>query len=185
MVYVFNPPCCAINTVGGITGGRMSRRQFAALGGGASEELGGPMRKALIFAAATLIASAANAAPITYNFSGFIALPGNSLGLISNPVGTVSPGDQFSGSLTFDTLAPDTSPDPFLGNYAIEAFSITIGGETASIGPVAGAMEVLDAGPGDLQDTISINIHVSPGPVVGTIARARLAERQWSRSGST
>lgn len=77
----------------------------------------------------------AMAATITYNFSGTVNHVGTSLlspPPPSPPFGTSGPSSAMSGSITVNTLTPDTDPSGVFGNYSIHSFQVTIGSYTAT-----------------------------------------------------
>lgn len=103
---------------------------------------------------AGMLASTANAAPVTYNFGGSVILPGAGFGA----------GDAFSGSFTFDDTTADSNPgDPALGNYAGGSFSLTMGGVNFTSGL---RLEVVNNSGG--QDALSvIAVPTIPGQSMG------------------
>jgi hypothetical protein len=68
---------------------------------------------------------------VTFNFQG--SVQGASLQL--NP--PIIPNTVISGSYTFESITPDLLPGlPSQGNYALSAFSVSLLGNTYSMGPV-------------------------------------------------
>src|SRR4051794_8937159 len=80
-----------------------------------------------------------SAAPITFNFSGTATAVNPLL------IGTFTPGDTLSGSLTFDSDLVDSNPDPTVGRYApIESLTFTLGSYTASFVNGSGFVNVMN-----------------------------------------
>jgi hypothetical protein len=101
------------------------------------------MRRTLAASALLLMIGAANATPVTYDFSGTIdtskitGIPGLVVfpaGLDPNPV-----GHTLSGSVTFETDTPDLTPaNPDRGNYyyAVLQFSVLLDGVSFTYDPL-------------------------------------------------
>lgn len=86
-----------------------------------------PWRATLACLALAAAASLAQAAPVTFNFSGVVtAVGGDGSGLFAS---TFSTGQAVEGSWTFDTTATGTSLLSYVTAYAA-SFSVNIGGQT-------------------------------------------------------
>jgi len=111
--------------------------------------------RVLFLAPLGLFATSALAAPITTTFSGTASFVGPAL----PPV--IVTGDPITGSYTFDSNTPNTSPTPAnTGVYAVTLFTATIGGftfnsTTATLFVEAGSGEYLVSGLGTAADTIN------------------------------
>jgi hypothetical protein len=85
----------------------------------------------LLCALVTLGAASADAASITFNYSGIIDTVGTfDPAFISNPAGTT-----FNGAFTFDSTAVDLIPAANAGSYAASSLSLTLSGQNFSFGP--------------------------------------------------
>ena len=80
-------------------------------------------------------ASEAAATPITFEFTGEVT----DADIFGTPLPQIMPfisvGDPISGTITFDSLAPDTSGGSTVGTYAIDDFGVTIDFVTFGAGP--------------------------------------------------
>jgi hypothetical protein len=102
----------------------------------------GTKRVALIAALVLVIgwggvAGAAHAALVTFHFEGNVTA--------ISPVlsSDFSLSDQFRGSYSFDSFAPDLDPLARSGGYRLANASLTLGGKTYSIGTLGGAIGVV------------------------------------------
>lgn len=95
---------------------------------------GGVIKKVLVFLCAVLLlvfsmAAVVNAALLTWQLTGEVMVVGDELQYM------FSIGDNVEYTFTFDTLTPDSNPDPTRGSYvnAISAAQITVGSYSALI----------------------------------------------------
>ena len=106
------------------------------------------------FALAGMLAGTAQAAPVTYNFSGTVFQAGAGVGF----------GDPFSGSFTFDDTTPDGNPgNTSTGTYSGGSFSLSMGAINFTSG--LSLVVVNDTGG---QDALSVNaVGASGGQSMG------------------
>lgn len=88
--------------------------------------------KLLVFASTLSFSTAGHGAIITYDFAG----------TLTSSLGTLTTGDAFSGSYTFDTTVAATGNSSFAVFNNLTGVSLTIGGFAASIGPGSGLPEI-------------------------------------------
>ena len=88
--------------------------------------------KLLVVASALTVSTAGHGAIITYDFAG----------TLTSSLGTLTSGDAFSGSYTFDTTVVATGTSSFAVFNNLTDVSLTIGSFTASIGPGSGLPEI-------------------------------------------
>lgn len=97
---------------------------------------------ALVMLALSGAAQEAQAAIITFDFTGTVTSVPDKL----SGSGGISVGDPLTGSYTFDSAALDSDPgDPNFGEYALTAFSLTLGSFPA--GATGGYINVQNASP--------------------------------------
>jgi hypothetical protein len=110
---------------------------------------------AAVLALVLSIPSLGSAAPVTFEFTGLVT---NVSGDLFTAGGTGANGFRaglsLTGSYTFNSLAPDTSGNPFVGNYnnAISNMTLSVGDYTATFNPGTSFIRVTDRPNADLYE---------------------------------
>ena len=125
----------------------------------------------MCLSAFVVIPSAANAAPITYTYTGVVVVDGGLPG--------VSVGDLATGSFTYETSIPDTFPSdsPNYGQYILAGISLTANIGANALSSVAGHIDIANdhpSGGGMFLDRFSMFFLGGTAPAGNTVLYANL-----------